>query len=184
METSTPVILSDLMTHLHLEDIGVVPGNGLSPHTGFVAFRAIYKGQRVVIKAGNIPKNNHLSIANEYELMYSVSHNNIIELINYGNRYDIYYIIMEDLPYGGRRERWREITKTFDPEQAKLFIKEMLNVIFYLNASGVTHNDIEFANIGARDENYSPVLFDFGRAKTCNPNPTLLKEQLSLNIKS
>ena len=167
-----------------IEDTCIVPGNGLSPHTGFVVFRALYKGQRVVIKAGNAPLNNHLTIKKEYELMYSVSHNNIVELIEEIPGIELFAFIMEDLPYGGRRERWRKIIKDFNPKQAGLFIKEMLNVIFYLNASGVNHNDIEFANIGTRDENYSPVLFDFGRAKTCNPNPTLLKEQLDFDVKS
>ena len=91
---------------------------------------------------------------------------------------------MEDLPYGGRRSRWREIIMKWNYEQLSLFFNQMFNIIFWLDSQGFSHNDVEFANIGARDENYLPVLFDFGKMQKINSNIRLVKESLILDVKS
>lgn len=166
--------------------IEIVPGNGYSPYTGYTVFRANMDdySQRLAIKCGKYPKNNHISLQKEFDITNKFKHQQIIEFyqINKENSGD--YIIMENLPYGGRRSRWRDIIKKWDYGQLHLFITQMFNIILWLDKQGWSHNDVEFANIGSRDENFMPVLFDFGKSKVTNSNPALVKANLSLDVKS
>jgi len=167
------------------KDAEVVPDNGFSPYTGYIVFRATHnKYGKIAVKFGQIPKNNHKSLWEEYQISRDIVHTSIVDVYDFIRETWGDLIIMEDLPYGGRRSRWREIIMKWNYEQLLLFIKQMFNIIFWIDFQSASHNDIEFANIGARDENYAPVLFDFGRIQKVNPNPDLVKENLSLHVKS
>jgi len=167
------------------KDMEVVPDNGFSPYTGYIVFRATHaKYGKIAIKFGKEPKNNHKSLWEEYQVSKNILHTSIIDIYDFIRETWGDLMIMEDLPYGGRRSRWREIIMKWDYGQLLLFFKQMFNIIFWIDFQGASHNDVEFANIGARDENYAPVLFDFGKMRTINSNPDLVKGSLNLNVKS
>ena len=145
------------------EDIKIIPGNGISPFTGYKVFRAWDNElkRHVVVKSGYKPSNMHMTIKEEYNFLSRLDHIGVIKVYGY-QKNAMEYMIMADHTLGGRRSRWREIFKTATEEQCRTFIQHMINTLLYLRREGVINGDVEMANIVATYP-WHPVMIDFGR---------------------
>lgn len=176
-----------------LTDLEIVPGNGKSPHTGYTIFRARCaklskdpnRGKLIAIKMGTKPINDHHNIFKEYSLLTELESNKyVMNVFEYEKINNHEFILMENLPYGGRRSRWRETMKYWSEHKFRVFIRGMFKAIKSLNEVGIKHGDVELANIGSRSTASTPVLFDFGKFTREKTKNVILRNQLSLAEKT
>ena len=144
----------------------VIPGNGFSPYTGYVVYRAYDKelGKQVVIKSGGSPNTEHRSILSEYEILRRINYFGVIKVLGFGFDRDKSYFVMENHELGGRRSRWRELFKNMIETEVRQFCIVMITTLDKLREIDMINEDIEMANIVASQVD-RPILIDFGRAK-------------------
>jgi serine/threonine protein kinase len=165
------------------KDIEVIPGNGHSPYTGCLVFRSYDNKLKdyVAVKSSDGIKNKHKTVEEEYEFLSKLNHPGVIRVLDYYEEDGIQYMIMPGNYSGGRRNRWREIFQTFDEFKTRIFMKSLMNTLFYLQEHDVLHEDIECANMLYRAETVEPILIDFGRAVIKKYSKEWLVNQLSLD---
>ena len=156
------------MTELRFADQKVIPGNGFSPHTGFTVFRAYDRElkKNVAVKMGGTPNTYHYTIKKEYEILTALDHPGIIKVYDYGVSQGTEFMVMESFPLGGRRSRWREQFKDMNTLQVTLWIRDLIDILEYLQEKNLLHEDVEMANIVAICFQ-TPILIDFGRVRYC-----------------
>lgn len=148
----------------------IVPCNGISPFTGYIVFRAYdaLLERRVIVKSGSTPKNMHMDLIQEYDVLCSLQHEGVIKVLDFDTVIDgdcsISYLVMEDHKIGGRRSRWREVFRHMDEQQVEEFVSNLLSTLCYLVGRRILHEDVEMANIVASKVTH-PVLIDFGRVQ-------------------
>jgi len=167
-------------------DVRVVPGNGHSPHTGSLVFYAFDNelGYTVVVKSSDGIKNNHMTIKEEWDLLWGAARgiSGVILPLDYYEEGGVQYMVMDDGGYkGGRRERWREVFGSFSKWMLEYFLWAFIGTLYGLHTKDVLHEDIECANMLYRELSMSPTLIDFGRAKIVEYDFEWLLDQLRLD---
>lgn len=109
-------------------------------------------------------------VSNEVEIMSSISHPNIINLINYsftdslvkpnGDSKDVYYLVLE-LATNGEMFDFLAETGAFSEEIARYYFHQLIDALEYLNLNGISHRDIKPENM-MFDWDYNLKLADFG----------------------
>jgi eukaryotic-like serine/threonine-protein kinase len=97
----------------------------------------------------------------EYELIATVDHPNVVKIFDLGVADDHAYIAME---YCSRGSLKRRIGGGMTTEQAFLVMREIAGALSALHAVGIFHRDLKPTNVMFRDDD-SLVLIDFGLAK-------------------
>lgn len=166
--------------------VRVVPGNGHSPHTGSLVFYAFDNelGYPVVVKSSDGIKNNHMTIKEEWDLLWGDARgiSGVILPLDYYEEDGVQYMVMDDDGYkGGRRERWREVFGSFSKWMFEYFLWAFISTLHGLHSKNVLHEDIECANMLYSELSMSPVLIDFGRAKRAVYDFEWLLDQLRLD---
>ena len=100
----------------------------------------------------------------------------IITVYDIGSHDDIYYLSMEYLPGGTLQQRIREGLALKD---ALSITRAMASALQYAHGRNIIHRDIKPQNILFR-ENGSPVLTDFGIAKTLGSSTVMTRTGLSI----
>lgn len=113
---------------------------------------------------------------NEMQIMKAVSHEHIVQYIDYQDHATHMYIIMEFVPCGDLQGYLRNGTL---PEiLGKKMASQVLDALAYLHKKKITHRDIKPDNIliaNMDPEQFSVKLSDFGLSKVVTDNETFLK---------
>ena len=114
---------------------------------------------------------------NEMQIMKAVSHQNIVQYIEYQDYASHMYIIMEFVPCGDLQQYLNLHGPLAEP-LAKKMAAQVLDALAYLHRKKITHRDIKpdnilLANLDA--EHFTVKLSDFGLSKVVKDNETFLK---------
>ncbi|KAK8839853.1 hypothetical protein M9Y10_031565 [Tritrichomonas musculus] len=108
------------------------------------------------------------SVKNEVRMLKEINHPNIIKIHDFfeikNESEEEYYVIIMDYCKNGDLLNYVINTGFKDDSQKKKIIKKFLETIKYLHDNKISHGDIKSENI-LLDENFSPILCDFGFCK-------------------
>lgn len=114
---------------------------------------------------------------NEMQIMKDLSHENIVQYVEYHDHDKHLYIIMEYVGCGDLQQYISNVGPL--PEQlARTMAAQVLDALSYLHTKRITHRDIKPDNILIADvnpENFWVKLSDFGLSKVVKDNDTFLK---------
>jgi serine/threonine protein kinase len=94
-------------------------------------------------------------------------HPNIVQVMDFDNDDDLYYMVMEFIDGPTLREELRERSRMgqpFDSKEAARILCAICNAVDYAHRRGVVHRDLKPANVMFTREG-KPMLTDFGIAK-------------------
>jgi hypothetical protein len=97
----------------------------------------------------------------EYEIVASLNHRNIVRIYDLGIADDHAYIAMEHFPAGDLRQRMKA---PLTPETALHYLEQIASALDAIHEVGVLHRDLKPANVMLRSDG-SLCLIDFGLAK-------------------
>ncbi|MGA2188882.1 MAG: serine/threonine-protein kinase [Steroidobacteraceae bacterium] len=97
----------------------------------------------------------------EYEIVASLKHRNIVRIYDLGVADDHAYIAMEHFPGGDLRQRMKT---PLTPAVALHFLEQIASALAAIHEVGVLHRDLKPANVMLRTDG-SICLIDFGLAK-------------------
>ncbi|XP_041475219.1 MAP kinase-interacting serine/threonine-protein kinase 1-like isoform X1 [Lytechinus variegatus] len=127
--------------------------------------RQISTGKEYAVKVmEKRPGNSRTKIFREVETLYHCQgHNNILQLIEYFEDNDRFYLIFEKM-YGGALLQHIEQRKTFTEQEASLVIKDIASALSFLHNKGIAHRDLKPENILCESQlSISPIkICDFG----------------------
>ena len=146
-------------------------------------------------------KNDEKKILSELEILKSLKHKNIIQVIDCFIDEKYFNIITEFCEFGTFKNLLTQ-NKKFSENQTKNLIKQLLNAVLYLNSQNFIHTDIKPSNIlinkisiRNKEEFYDIKLLDFGSSyyysldddnnyKECLPyyvSPELIEKKYNSN---
>jgi len=97
----------------------------------------------------------------EYELIATIDHPNIVDIFDLGVADDHAYIAMEYLSAGSLAMR---LSKPLDPRLAVDYTRQIASALSVIHGAGILHRDLKPSNIMFRDRR-NIALIDFGLAK-------------------
>lgn len=97
----------------------------------------------------------------EYEIVASLKHRNIVQIYDLGVADDHAYIAMEHFPAGDLRHRMKA---PLSPAVALHYLEQLASALAAIHDVGVLHRDLKPANVMLRADG-SLCLIDFGLAK-------------------
>lgn len=97
----------------------------------------------------------------EYELVSTIRHPNVVTIHDLGVADDHAYIAMEYFPYGNLGDRIRE---GLSPDEALAYLDQITRALAAIHAVGVLHRDLKPGNVMIRPDD-TLALIDFGLAK-------------------
>ena len=97
----------------------------------------------------------------EYELIASIDHPNVVKIFDLGVADDHAYIAMEYLPAGNLALRLNE---PLEPSLAVRYAQQIAAALSVIHGFGILHRDLKPSNIMFRDDD-TIALIDFGLAK-------------------
>ncbi|HEY5809130.1 MAG TPA: protein kinase [Povalibacter sp.] len=124
-------------------------------------------GDMVVLKVlreapeASDPHTQFARFLQEYELISTIRHPNVVRIYDLGIADDHAYIAMEYFPLGDMRGH---IASSLRPSEALNFLGQMAGALEVVHAVGVLHRDLKPGNIMMRADS-SIAIIDFGLAK-------------------
>ena len=103
-----------------------------------------------------------------------LSHPNIVKLIDFQERKNGLFLIMEYVEGKQLNDYIRDVTGPMPDEKLVPLFKEILSAIKYAHSKGLIHRDIKPSNILITDEGNAKVI-DFGIAKSADEDKGLTK---------
>ncbi|MGA2778921.1 MAG: serine/threonine-protein kinase [Steroidobacteraceae bacterium] len=124
-------------------------------------------GQQVALKVqpikghASVSEEDRRDFARECEILASLNHRSIADVIDFGITPEYLYLALEYFPCGSMRERLKNPVSEADAVNYARQIAEALQVV---HAAGVVHRDLKPSNIMLTTDN-RVVLIDFGSAR-------------------
>jgi len=138
-------------------------GQGGMSHV-YLARREV-DGQQIVLKILNARPADDPEMfqrfAQEYALISSAQHNNVVKIYDHGFTDAYAFIAMEYLPKGTLREA---IDAGLSPRQVLSVLAQLAGGLAEMHARGIIHRDLKPTNIMVRDDG-TMAIADFGIAK-------------------
>jgi serine/threonine protein kinase len=129
--------------------------------------------KRKFIKNGVLDR----KLDNEMQIMKSVSHENIVQYVEYQDHTNHMYIIMEFVPCGDLQQ-YLGNHGPLTEDLAKRMAAQVFDALAYLHRKRITHRDIKPDNIliaNLDPQHFTIKLSDFGLSKVVKDNDTFLK---------
>lgn len=117
-------------------------------------------------------QNHRKRFLKEGRTLSKLNHPNIVNVYDVGFHDQYYYIVMEYL-VGNLKERIRKEGR-IPPHKAFHIVVQIADALFSIHKLGMIHRDIKPENIMFRKDQ-TPVLLDFGIAKTIGSNTNLTR---------
>ncbi len=108
----------------------------------------------------------------ECELLSRLNHRGIVRILERGSTDNWVYVAMEYFPAGSLRDPMKGPLK---PAQALGYLRPLLDALEAVHAAGIVHRDLKPANVMLRQDG-SPVLIDFGAAKSLSESTSLTRK--------
>jgi ActR/RegA family two-component response regulator len=124
-------------------------------------------GQMVALKVQNLQGLASVSdvdrqrFARECEILSSLNHRSIADVIDFGITPEYLYLALEYFPCGSMRERLKNPVSESD---ALNYARQIAGALQVVHAAGVVHRDLKPSNLMLTTDN-RPVLIDFGSAR-------------------
>ncbi|MEH1797282.1 protein kinase domain-containing protein [Nostoc sp.] len=101
----------------------------------------------------------------EVKVLEKLRHSQIPEFIDYfeDKNYDFY--LVEEYIDGNPLAQQINTQLTWTPEEAIIFLKDVLSILKYLHNQGVIHRDIKPSNLIKRKQDNKYIIIDFGAVK-------------------
>jgi len=115
-------------------------------------------------------------INNELQIMKSISHPNVVQYVDYQDKDQYLYIIMEFVP-GGNLQRYLNNYGNLTEPLAKRMSAQVFNALSYLHEKKITHRNIKPGNILLADldsASFTVKLSDFSLSEVMRSDGTLL----------
>ncbi|HEX4150770.1 MAG TPA: protein kinase [Steroidobacteraceae bacterium] len=109
----------------------------------------------------DVSEESRLRFARECEILSSLNHRSIADVIDFGITPDYLYLALEYFPCGSMRERLKNPVSESDALNYARQIGAALQVV---HAAGIVHRDLKPSNIMLTTDNRA-VLIDFGSAR-------------------
>ena len=119
-----------------------------------------------VIKIRKI-KSNFESVMKEIEMMKSVSHPDIVKIIDIYRDSKKLYLVME-LVKGEELFDYIVKRRVLDEEETRTIVRQLIKIVKYLNSIKITHRDLKPENIIIDPETLKIKLIDFGLSSYFN----------------
>ncbi len=113
---------------------------------------------------------------NEGRIIAQLNHSHIVTIYDIGCHRDLYYLAMEYLPGGTLREKLRA---GLAPQEALRIAEALAKALSCAHQRGFIHRDFKPLNVLFREDG-SPVLTDFGIAKTLGVDNQLTRTGFAL----
>ncbi|KAJ8116067.1 hypothetical protein ONZ43_g4523 [Nemania bipapillata] len=126
-------------------------------------------GQFYAVKIYTIPLNTNEKakedrLRQELATLHSVSHPNILDLIEFFNEEDKIYLVLDLAPERELFELVVQKSKLTEPETRAVF-QQLFHAVQYLRDRNIVHRDIKLENIMMMDKNFNLKLAEFDLAK-------------------
>jgi FixJ family two-component response regulator len=124
-------------------------------------------GQMVALKVQNlqglasVSDEDRQRFARECEILSSLNHRSIADIIDFGITPEYLYLALEYFPCGSMRERLKNPVSESD---ALNYARQIAGALQVVHAAGVVHRDLKPSNLMLTTDN-RPVLIDFGSAR-------------------
>ncbi len=124
-------------------------------------------GQMVALKVQNlqglasVSDEDRQRFARECEILSSLNHRSIADVIDFGITPEYLYLALEYFPCGSMRERLKNPVSESD---ALNYARQIAGALQVVHAAGVVHRDLKPSNLMLTTDN-RPVLIDFGSAR-------------------
>lgn len=115
----------------------------------------------------------------EAETASKLNHSNIVSIIDFGEADNIYYLSMEYLPTSLASKIKLSPKRKIPPSDALNIVGQVADALDYAHSQGIIHRDIKSENILFR-KNGTPVVVDFGIARTINSTTRLTRTGISI----
>jgi serine/threonine protein kinase len=115
----------------------------------------------------------------EAETASKLNHSNIVSIIDFGEADNVYYLAMEYLPSSLSSKIKLSPKKKLPPAEALTITEQVADALDYAHSQGIIHRDIKSENILFR-RNDTPVVVDFGIARTINSTTRLTRTGISI----
>ncbi|XP_077973204.1 MAP kinase-interacting serine/threonine-protein kinase 1-like isoform X2 [Styela clava] len=157
------------------EDLYYVQEDGLLGEGAYATVWTCYnkfthKEYAVKVIDKNIAGHSRGKVFKEIELLHMCTGSpNILQLIEYFEDTDRFYLVFEKM-YGGTLLHRIEQCTHFDESEASRVVRDIANALVYLHDRGIAHRDLKPANILCENsEKVSPVkICDFDLASGCH----------------
>lgn len=160
------------MSHMHKKKFSEFYELGDKIHAGTFAIvnACIHKTSgakyavKVILRDGK-PETDE-AVLHEVSVMTRLEHKNIVEVLDFFEEADQYYIVMDHMAGGDVFDRILEY-KSYTEYDARNLAKVMLETIGYMHSQGIAHRDIKPQNLllVSKEDNATIKVADFGFAK-------------------
>jgi eukaryotic-like serine/threonine-protein kinase len=118
--------------------------------------------RNVALKVSRVAENEEAQFAREYEAVGAISHQNVVDIYDYGMHESREFIAMEYFPCGDLKAR---LQNPVSETEALDYLHRIAAALCVVHAQGVLHRDLKPPNIMLREDG-QVVLIDFGLAKS------------------
>ena len=115
-------------------------------------------------------QNAGLSVKDEVDILFRLSHDNIVKLYDTFENESQMYLIMEYVQGGELFSRLEEQGE-FQEEEARHIMRQLLRAVGYLHKRGIVHRDLKPENILFKPKTSQVLLTDFGTATVPGDSP-------------
>jgi len=126
-------------------------------------------GEKYAVKCvtrKDLPKEDEVSLREEVAILRKVKHQNIIQLFDFFEEPDMFYLVTELMEGGELFDRI--VQKTFyNEKEARDLVMILLDAIFYCHEQGIVHRDLKPENLllKSKEDDSTIKIADFGFAK-------------------
>lgn len=114
------------------------------------------------ISKNHLDLNMRRQFLRELRVYLNCEHNNIIQVVGFGEKRD-YYVITMEWARGGSAVDYFKSRVPLDPEEVKIIIAQLLSALRCLHLAGICHRDLKLGNLLVVDA-ANVKLADFGLA--------------------
>ena len=124
-------------------------------------------GQMVALKVqpiqglASVPEEDRQRFARECEILSSLNHRSVADVIDFGITPNYLYLALEYFPCGSMRERLKNPVSERD---ALNYARQIATALQIVHAAGIVHRDLKPSNLMLTTDN-RVVLIDFGSAR-------------------
>lgn len=110
--------------------------------------------------------NSYSYFKNEFNVLSTLSHPNIIKALDFGHYEGVVFIVLEWIQGSTLNEKMKQLKKPMSTSEVGSVLKPLCTALCYIHDLNWVHCDIKPSNIMLREGSNDVILMDFGIAKS------------------